>query len=62
MKYMQTADGKIWGFLNSNNNFLYELSDTEMKHGKWIHEIGTVIREANTLEELTQRNKIIKEL
>lgn len=52
MKYMQTVDEKIWSFSNSNNLFLYELNDKEKKYGKWIHEIGTVVREADTLEEL----------
>ena len=50
MKYIRTKDGKIWSFSNPNNNFLYEGSDT--KNGKWLHEIGEVFIEADTIEEL----------
>ena len=50
MKYIRTKDGKIWSFSNSNNNFLYEGSDK--KNGKWWHEIGEVVKEADDLAEL----------
>lgn len=50
MKYIRTKDGKIWSFSNPSNNFLYEGSST--KNGKWLHEIGEVFKEADTIEEL----------
>lgn len=50
MKYIRTKDGKIWSFSNPNNIFLYEGSDK--KNGKWLHEIGEVSKEADTIEEL----------
>ena len=50
MKYIRTKDGKIWSFSNPNNNFLYEGSDK--KNGKWLHEIGEVVKEADDLTEL----------
>lgn len=50
MNYIRTKDGKIWSFSNPNNSFLYEGSDT--KNGKWVHEIGEVVKEADDLKDL----------
>lgn len=50
MKYIRTKDGKIWSFSNPNNNFLYE--GRNKKNGKWVHEIGEVVKEADAIEEL----------
>ena len=50
MRYIRTKDGKIWSFSNPNNNFLYE--GRSKKNGKWVHEIGEVVKEADTIEEL----------
>lgn len=50
MKYIRTKDGKIWSFSNPNDNFLYE--GRNKKNGKLIHEIGEIVKEADTIEEL----------
>ena len=50
MKYIRTKDGKIWSFSNPNNNFLYEGGDK--KNGKWLHEIGEIVKEADNIEKL----------
>lgn len=58
MKYFRTKDGKIWSFSNQNNNFLYEGSDT--KNGKWLHEIGEVVKEADTIEGLIMPDDLVE--